>query len=102
MSVKIVLQNAIAQLEAQKSQQNAELKRIKAAELKIEFDSYKQQKQQEYDTAVATLKSSLDAALVEKQVEIDTKINTYVDMQSTSLDVKIAQLQKMLDEEVAE
>ena len=96
MSVNIILQNAIAQLEAQKAKKIEEASNVKAAELKADFESYKQQKQAEYDEAVATLKMSFDATIAAKQAEISAQVSTYASTQAILLDKKIEQLKQML------
>jgi predicted component of type VI protein secretion system len=97
MSVKIVLQNAVAQLEAQKTKTFADAKAKKLTELTPTFDTYKQEQQAKYDEAVASLKTAFDKSITTKQEEIETQAKAYADVEVATIDNSITQLTKMIE-----
>lgn len=97
MSVKIILTNALTQLEAQKSQVYKTAYDAKTAELTAEYDAYRVEKKQEYDDAVIALKTRYENAMSAKKAEIDEKAKLYADIATATVDKNIADLKAMID-----
>lgn len=97
MSVKIVLENAKAQLEAQKSKAYADAKAQAIARLKPEYDAYVANKKAEYDEAVKTLTVAYENALAEKKATDEIAACAYADTQVGVINSSIEQLQKLID-----
>lgn len=100
MSVKVILENALSQLDAQKTQTYKQAYDAKTAELTSEYDAYRIAKKQEYDDAVLALKARYDAAMSAKKEEIDEKAKLYADIAVAAIDKNIADLKAMIEKEV--
>ena len=101
MSVKIVLDNAIAQLNAQKSKAYNDALTTMTVQLNPDLDAYKAAKKKEYDETVAQLKAAYDAAISEKQAAINAQAKVYADNAVAKIDNTIAELQKLSGAETA-
>lgn len=100
MSVKIVLDNAIAQLNAQKTKAYNDALATMTTQLAPELDAFKATKRKEYDETVAQLKGAFDAAIAEKQAAINAQAKVYADAAVAQIDATIAELQKLNGENV--
>lgn len=96
MSVKIVLQNAKAQLEAQKVKAYQEAYNEKYAELKPHIDTYSVEKKKEYDEAVVALKGAFDEAINAKKAEVESLSANYATVKVATIDNSIAELDAMI------
>lgn len=101
MSVKIVLDNAIAQLNAQKTKAYNDALTTMTVQLTPELDAYKAAKKKEYDETVAQLKTAYDAAIAEKQAAINAQAKVFADNAVSKIDATIAELQKLSGAETA-
>ena len=101
MSVKIVLDNAIAQLNAQKTKAYNDALTTMTVQLNPELDAYKAAKKKEYDETVAQLKAAYDAAIAEKQSAINSQAKAYAETAVAQIDATIVQLQKLSGAETA-
>lgn len=97
MSVKIVLENAKAQLENQKKREFETSYNMKFEELAPELSEFKRVTQQQYDEAVRALQETRDKAISAKQAEIEDKAKSYANLKSSDIDGMIANLQAMID-----
>ena len=97
MSVRIVLQNAKTQLEAQKQKVYNDAYQAKYADLKTQLDDYTIEKKREYDEAVLTLKAAFDEAINAKKAEFENLASSYADVQVSVIDKSISDLQVMID-----
>lgn len=97
MSIKIVLENALAQLKAQKDEAYKNAYANKLAEYDSEFNEYRIQKQQELQDAENALKASYENALKAKKAEIEQKADYCAKLASGNVDKMIDDLQKMID-----
>lgn len=99
MSVKIVLDNTIAQLTAQKTKAYNEAHSLMQAQLSADLDEFKKEKQAEYDETVAQLKQRFDAVVAAKQAVIDEQARAYAEKAVEKVEEAIATVQKLLTEE---
>lgn len=108
MAVRIVLENAKAQLEAQKKREYAAAKEARLAELQTEYNEFKAEKDSELADAISELKAAYEAAVVAKQTqhdkvvsdreaEINRKAEEYATVKAAVLDGLIVDLQRMID-----
>ena len=97
MSVKIVLENAKAQLETQKKREFDVAYNAKYEELAPELGEFKKTAQTQYDEAVRALQETRDKAIQAKENEIAEKATAYAKTKSTELDGMIANLQAMIE-----
>ena len=97
MSVKIVLENAKAQLEAQKTKAYNEAKTQMIARLKPDFDVYAAQKKTEFDEAVKTLTDAYNNALTERKAADEARATNYAQSYVEKIDTSISQLQEIID-----
>jgi hypothetical protein len=97
MSVKVVLENALAQLETQKAAVYKQAYDVKTTELNNEFEAYRVEKKQEYDDAIVALRTRYEAAIDAKKAEIDSKAKAYADVASASVDKNIADIKAMIE-----
>ena len=97
MSVKIVLENAKAQLEAQKKREFDSAFNVKYEELAPELAEFKQTTQKEFDEAVHALQETRDKAITAKVAESEGKATDYANTKSTEIDKMIANLQAMIE-----
>ena len=96
MSVKVVLENAKVQLEAQKKRIVAEAHDKKYAELKPSLDEYTKLKAQEKAEAEASLNASYQKAIASKEAEIEAQANLYANSEVAIIDNQISQLEEMI------
>ena len=97
MSVKVVLENALAQLEQQKASAYKQAYDVKKAELNNDFDAYRLEKKKEYDDAIVALRARYEAAIDAKSAEIDSKAKAYAGVASASVDKNIADIKAMIE-----
>ena len=97
MSVKVVLENALAQLEQQKASAYKQAYDVKKAELNNDFDAYRLEKKKEYDDAIVALRTRYEAAIEAKSAEIDSKAKAYAGVASASVDKNIADIKAMIE-----
>lgn len=96
-AVRNVLQNAIAELEAQKNVVYNDAKAREEARLKPILDEYTTAKRQEYNETVATLQATLQKDIASKQADILTTAEAAAIAAAASIDASIAELQKLLN-----
>lgn len=97
MGVRIVLQNAKAQLEAQKQKVYQDAYNERYDELKPQIDAYTLEKKQEYDEAVVMLRGAYEEAVTAKKVECESLASGYAQMKMAVVDNSIAELNKMIE-----
>lgn len=97
MSVKVILENALSQAEAQKTSVYNQAYNAKTAELASEYEAFKAVKKQEYDEAVLALKAKYDAAMSAKKEETDQKAKVYAELATNNVDKVIAELRTMIE-----
>lgn len=97
MSVKIVLQNTVAQLETQKTKAYDEAKMLMLAQTKPILDEYRKTEQAKYEEAVTALKTALDNAIAEKQSEVEAQAKVYAETKVAKIDNSIAELKKLIE-----
>ena len=108
MAVKVVLENAKAQLEQQKAREFEVAKQAKMTELASEFNTFKAAKEKEYTDSISALKTAYDAAVLAKkqaydevvktkQTEINKQAEEYATGKAAVLEGLIAELQIMIE-----
>lgn len=97
MSTKIILQNALTQLEAQRSQSYKNAYEAKTAELNGDLEAYRVEKRKEYDDAIIELKNRYECAINAKKDEIANKAKTYAEIVASDVDKNIADLKSMIE-----
>lgn len=98
MSAKIILQNALAQLEAERDNERAAAESVYKAQLKNELDAFTAEKQKEFDDTVALLKAKFDEAIAAKQAEHNELAQKYVINQNSDSDKRIEALKSLIAE----
>lgn len=96
-AVKNVLQNAIAELEAQKSVVYNDAKTKEEARLKPILDEYTTAKRQEYNETIAALQTALQKDIATKQADIATTADAVAQNAVASIDASIVELTKLLN-----
>lgn len=96
-AIKSVLQNAIAELEAQKSVVYDDAKAKEEARLKPILDEYVNSKRQEYNETVAALQTALQRDVSAKQADITVTAEAAAVAAVASIETSISELQKLLN-----
>lgn len=96
MSAKIILQNALAQLEAERDSERAAAESVYKAQLKSELDTFTATKQKELDDTIALLKAKFDETIAARQVELDELAQKYVATQNSDSDKRIEALKSLI------
>lgn len=97
-NIKVIFDNAIAQLEAQRTKVICAAKSARYAELKPAYDEYVAAKTAEYNEATAALKAAYDKAVDEKRTRLDAEATAYATQRAATLDVQIEALRKLAAE----
>lgn len=97
MSVKIVLENAKAQLEAQKKKEFDTAYNAKYAELAPDLTAFKNEAQKQYDEAVKALEVAREKSVATKTAEIEEKASAFANSKSSEIDGMISNLQAMIE-----
>lgn len=97
MSVKVVLQNAKTQLEAQKKGVYSRAYESRIGELKPTLDDYVKVKTEEKMQAEAALTEAYTRAIESKKSEIETQAEFYATAQCVPVDNTIKELEKMIE-----
>ena len=104
-ATKIVLQNAKAQLEAQKKTEYDNAYASKYAELKTQVDAFAAQKRQERDEAINQLTAAYNDAVEAKRKHCDDAINAQIaTIDATAknyADTRIAEIDKLIEQVAA-
>lgn len=98
MSVKVILENAKAQLEAQKSKIYDEAKTTMIARLKPEYDTYVAQKKAERDEAIRTVTVAYENAIAEKRSSDEATACSYANAQTQAVVMSIERLNSMIND----
>lgn len=98
---KIVLQNAKAQLEAQKKQEYDKAYSVRVSELRSAMDAYTLEKNKEYTDSVARLKAAYNEAVAEKKREMDEAIAARKATVESEACIYAAERAKTMDELIA-
>ena len=96
MGVRIILQNAKAQLEAQKQKVYQDAYSSKKEELKPQLDAYVVEKKKDYDDAVVRLKTAFDEAVSAKNKEVEALAASYASIKQSTIDNSIKELDEMI------
>lgn len=96
-AVKNVLQNAIAELEAQKGVAYNDAKAREEARLKPILDEYTAAKRQEYNETIAALQTALQKDIATKQADITATAEAVALSAVASIEASITELTKLLN-----
>lgn len=97
MGIKIILQNAKAQLEAQKTKAYNDAKNQMLARSKADYDAFAAQKKSEYDEAVKALNEAYNNALTERKSADERTACEYAESYVGEINNSINQLQEIID-----
>ena len=99
MSVKIVLENAIAQLEAEKKNAESAVRQKKIAEYAGELQAFTANEKAKLDAAIIACRKAYDESIAAKNAEITAAIDVYVNDSVAAIDEKIEVFKEMLSKE---
>ena len=97
MSTRIVLQNAISQLEAQKNTTYQKEKEAKLLELQPQLSTYLDAKQKEKEEAIGEVTKSFTEAIAAKKNEINNIAEVFAATKVAAIDKTINEIKKLVD-----
>lgn len=99
MSVKIVLENAIAQLEAEKKNAEAAIRKQKNAEFAGELQTFTNSEKKKLDAAIIACRKAYDESIARETAKIGAAVDMSVAEKVATIDDKIAIFKDMLSKE---
>lgn len=99
---KAILESAISQLEAKKTQIFNTAKAVKENELSNEYKQFESQKNAELNSAIASLQASYRTAIDAKKAEISSIATAYANERVKAVDEEIEVLKGILEDDNGE